>query len=525
MPRNAVWRRPECFNEPSRKPQGDMMRLNDLKPLFVLELANNHMGSLEHGLRVVRAFREVTRQFPYNFAFKLQYRQLDTFIHPSYRGSSAFPYVKRFEETRLQPDEFKALRDEIGSQGFLAMCTPFDEASVDLIEEHEYDIVKIGSCSFTDWPLLERVAQVDKPVVASCAGTPLDDIDRVVSFFEHRNKDLALLHCVAEYPVSVEAMQLNQIDLLKERYPGILVGFSTHEDPRNTRAVQMAIAKGAAILEKHVGLATDEIVLNTYSASPEQLREWLTAADEALHAGGVVGERYSSSELERASLLGLRRGVFAKRPLIAGSVLKSDDIFLAIPASPGQLSANDLSKYTEYTLRTEVDEGGPVLTEKLDASDHRQRVHEIIDEVKEMLRQSGLAVPAMVDMEISHHYGLERFGEFGVTMLNVVNREYCKKLLIMLPGQNHPAQYHKVKEETFHVLYGDLDLSLDDNERILNAGDVVTIERGVQHEFGSRSGAIIEEISTTHFGEDSFYRDPAITGNLNRKTFVTHWMA
>jgi sialic acid synthase SpsE/quercetin dioxygenase-like cupin family protein len=501
------------------------MRLNDLKPLFVLELANNHMGSLEHGLRVVRAFRDVTRDFPYNFAFKVQYRQLDTFIHPAYRGSSAFPYVKRFEETRLRPDEFKSLRDEIGSQGFLAMCTPFDEASVDLIEEHDYDIVKIGSCSFTDWPLLERVAHVERPIIASCAGTPLDDIDRVVSFFEHRNKDLALLHCVAEYPVSAQAMQLNQIDLLKERYPGILVGFSTHEDPRNTQAVQMAVAKGAAILEKHVGLPTDEIVLNTYSASPEQLRAWLTAADGALQAGGVTGERYSSSESERASLLGLRRGVFAKRALQAGGVLKSDDIFLAIPASPGQLTANDLSKYTEYTLRADVEEGGAIVTELVDAIDHRERVHEIINEVKDMLRQSGLAVPAMVDMEISHHYGLEHFDEFGVTMLNVVNREYCKKLLIMLPGQNHPAQYHKRKEETFHVLYGEIDLILDDKERALNAGDVVTIERGVQHEFATRSGAVIEEISTTHVGEDSFYRDPAITANLNRKTFVTHWMA
>src|SRR5664280_39007 len=217
--------------------KGEAMRLNDVTPLFVLEMANNHMGNLEHGLRVVRAFRKVTRDFPYTFAFKLQYRHLDTFIHPAYRGSSEFPYVKRFEETRLQPEEFKALRDEIGAQGFLAICTPFDEASVDLIEEHGYDIVKIGSCSFTDWPLLERIALVDKPVIASCAGTSLDDIDRVVSFFEHRGKDFAILHCVAEYPVAPDDLQLNQIDLLKERYPEILVGFSTHEDPGNTQAV------------------------------------------------------------------------------------------------------------------------------------------------------------------------------------------------------------------------------------------------------------------------------------------------
>ena len=500
------------------------MRLRDALPLFVLELANNHMGSLEHGLRAVRAFRETTRDFPYTFAFKLQYRNLDTFIHPAHRGSREFPYVRRFEETRLQPDEFKALRDEIVAQGFLAMCTPFDEASVDLIEDHDFDIVKIGSCSFTDWPLLERVVQVEKPIIASTAGASLDEIDRVVSFFEHRNKDFALMHCIAEYPVAIDALQLNQIDLLKARYPGVVVGFSTHEDPGDSRAVQMAIAKGAPILEKHVGLPADGIALNAYSASPEQVRSWLERADEAMRAGGVVDDRHVSSEAERASLLGLRRGVFAARPLGAGTVLTAEDLFLAIPASPGQLTANDLSKYAKHTLRLGVEEGAAIALDRVDASDYRADVHRIIDDVRELLRRSGLAVPGMVDLEISHHYGIEKFNQFGVTMLSLVNREYCKKLLILLPGQTHPAQFHERKEETFHILYGDLELTLDEDARALRAGDIRTIERGVHHSFRTDTGAVIEEISTTHFGEDSFYLDPAITENLTRKTLVTHWM-
>jgi sialic acid synthase SpsE/quercetin dioxygenase-like cupin family protein len=510
---------------PSSSQEGEIVRLSDVKPLFVLEMANNHMGSLEHGLRIVRAFAEVKGDFPYTFAFKLQYRHLDTFIHPDYRGSGEFHYVKRFEETRLRPEEFKALRDEIGAQGFLAMCTAFDEASVDLVEEHDYDIVKIASCSFTDWPLLERVVLVDKPIIASCAGAPLDDIDRVVSFFEHRGKDFALMHCVAEYPVATDSLQLGQIDLLKNRYPEILVGYSTHEDPGDTLAVQMAVAMGASILEKHVGVPTDEIKLNAYSADPGQVRAWLAAADEAVRAFGIVGERCPSSEAERASLLGLRRGVFARRSLQAGKVLGANDVFLAIPTFPGQLTANDLSKYTEYTLSTDVAERAPILLESVSTNDHREQVRQIIDDVKDLLHKSGLAVPAMVDLEISHHYGLEHFSEFGLTMLSIVNREYCKKLLIMLPGQSHPVQYHEEKEETFHVLYGEVDLKLGDSERVLSAGDVVTVERGVHHAFGTRSGAIIEEISTTHQGQDCFYLDPAVMGNPNRKTFVTYWMA
>jgi len=55
-------------------------------------------------------------------------------------------------------------------------------------------------------------------------------------------------------------------------------------------------------------------------------------------------------------------------------------------------------------------------------------------------------------------------------------------------------------------------------------GDVVTIEPGVRHKFKTETGAVIEEISTTHNLNDSFYTDPAIMENKQRKTLLTYWM-
>jgi len=129
-----------------------------------------------------------------------------------------------------------------------------------------------------------------------------------------------------------------------------------------------------------------------------------------------------------------------------------------------------------------------------------------------------------VDLEISHHYGLERFDEVGLCMLTVVNRSYCKKLLMLLPGQHHPEQYHRQKEETFHVLHGEMTLCLDGVERSCRPGDVVTIEPGVRHAFRSAGGVIVEELSSTHFSNDSFYTDEAINANRDRKTLLSYWM-
>lgn len=159
--------------------------------LFVLEMANNHMGEVGHGIEVIRQFGAVCRQYPeFKFAFKLQYRDLDTFIHPAMKDRSDLKYIKRFSETKLNRQDFERLIEEMHANEFLAMCTPFDNASVGTIESQNFDIVKIASCSFTDWPLLERVVQNDLPIIASTAGASLEQIDNVVSFLSHRSKKI-----------------------------------------------------------------------------------------------------------------------------------------------------------------------------------------------------------------------------------------------------------------------------------------------------------------------------------------------
>ena len=94
--------------------------------LFTLEMANNHMGDLDHGLHVIKSFGEVCKKHPFSFAFKLQYRELDTFIHPDMKGRDDVPYVKRFSETRLTRSDLDILVKEIRNQGFLTMATTFD---------------------------------------------------------------------------------------------------------------------------------------------------------------------------------------------------------------------------------------------------------------------------------------------------------------------------------------------------------------------------------------------------------------
>jgi len=495
-----------------------------LRPMFIFEMANNHMGSVEHGLRIVDAMHEASRDFPFSFAVKLQYRDIDTCIHPDFKDRYDLKFVKRFSETRLSWEDYRRIKDRIDEYGMLAICTPWDEISVERIEEHGYDFIKIPSCYWTDWPLIERIGKSHLPVIGSVGGVSAEDIDKVVSYFRHRKRPFSVMHCIGEYPTRDENLQLNQIKLLKDRYPGLEIGYSTHERPENYDAVKVAIGFGATMFEKHVGVPTDTVQLNAYSANPGQVRRWLESAASALAMCGVKDQRCSFAEDEVRTLRALQRGVFAKRDIRVGEKLRPEDAFYAMPNTEGQIVANDFSKYANYYALSPIAAGAPAMAKDLKTCNSRDQIYRIIGDVKKILKRGKVIVPGQAELEISHHYGLEDFGKYGSTVITVVNREYCKRVIVLLPGQTHPEQYHKQKDETYHILHGEIALTLDGVESVRKANEVVIIPRGVRHGFTTRTGTVIEEVSSFYTQGDSFYTDSIIEQNANRKTYVTHWM-
>jgi len=496
---------------------------SEINPLLILDIANNHNGSVVHGKRIIDEIRRSIGSLPVRAAIKFQYRDLDTFIHPEFKGRHDIKYVKRFESTRLGWEDFQELASHARDAGFLTACTPFDEASVLKVVEHGFDILKIASASFTDWPLLEEIAQTSLPIVASTAAASTQEIDRVVTFLKNRDKDFALMHCVAAYPTANSDLQLNRIDMLANRYEGIPIGYSTHEIPNNLAAVQLAVAKGAQILERHVGIGTTDSPLNDYSSSPDTIGAWITSITVALEMCGRTDENFLPVKAEQDALSGLRRGAFAKKVLSEGERLTIDDVFFAIPLQESQVVANEWSKYSRRTALSELIVNEAVLNKSVSLVEEHKAILAIVDRAREIFNHSGVTIPNNTDLEISHHYGLDKFYETGLLMITVVNREYCKKLLGILPGQFHPEQYHIEKEESFHCLWGELDLWLDGNHTVMQPGDVVLVQPGVRHKFSSKSGCVVEEISATHLIDDSYYTDQSISENKNRKTFVAFW--
>ncbi len=313
--------------------------------LFVLEIANNHLGSLERGLKIVTAYGQVVRFNNVRAAMKLQIRDVGNFIHKDFRGRSDIRYIKKTLDTQLDLDEYAALVKAIREASCITMATPFDERSVDVCCELGIQILKIASSDLNDWMLIEKIAKAKKPVIVSTGGSSLKDIDDLVRFFDNRHIPLAINHCVSLYPSEDHELEMNQIDFLRNRYPDHVIGFSTHEHSDGTSSMLIAYAKGARTFERHVDIDSDGVKVSPYCLLPDQIDQWFKTFHHAKAMCGAPGtQRRLLPRQELEYLDGLVRGVYARYDLPEGHILSDEDVYLAIPLLKGQISCRELMR-------------------------------------------------------------------------------------------------------------------------------------------------------------------------------------
>ena len=497
----------------------------DFEDLFVFELANNHQGDVKHGLSIIDMCSDVAKKYNIRAAIKIQLRQLETFIHPNYREADDPSHIKRFLSTQLTNEQFHILIDHARDKNLITMATPFDEESVDLMEEMNFEITKIGSCSANDWPLLEKVSEKNNPVIISTGGLNISDIDKIVSFCDHRGLDFALNHCVSVYPTPPNLCELNQIEVMRSRYPGITIGWSTHEDPNDSDIIMVAYAKGARIFEKHVGYINKKVPsLNAYSAERSQIEKWIEKYLKAKELCGSDKNPERDAE-EIQSLNSLRRGVYALENIEDGEEITKDKVFFAMPYQKGQLYSGIWQENISSKKSFCKNEPLKMSALKIPAPPNELIIRHSLHEIKAMLNHANIKLGPNFQVEYSHHYGIDNFRKVGAIFITIVNRSYCKKLVVQLPGQTHPAHFHKKKEETFSVLSGVLEVTIDGYEQKLNPGEQALVQPGIWHSFSTDTGVIFEELSSTHFNDDSFYKDKKINSGsrTHRKTYTDNW--
>jgi len=334
--------------------------------LFVLEMANNHWGKLDRGLKMISTYAQVIRFNNVRAAIKLQFRDVSTFIHSDFRDRKDIRYIKKTIDTRMTDDEYATLVKAIRQAGCMPMATPFDERSVELCSELGIPILKIASSDLNDWFLLEKIAKTKKPCIVSTGGSSIKDLDDLVTFFQNRNIPLAINHCVSIYPSEDRELEINQVDYLLNRYPSLTIGFSTHEHTDWTNSMLISYAKGARMWERHIDIAADGIPVSSYCSTPEQTDTWFKAFHKVKEMCGAPGtQKRIPPNKEVEYLDALVRGVYAKEDLPEGHTLRDEDLYLAIPLQQGQISCRELMQ-GEVLLRP-IAKDQPIMIDMIDS--------------------------------------------------------------------------------------------------------------------------------------------------------------
>jgi sialic acid synthase len=307
------------------------VRIDDDSDCYVIaEIGHNHQGSLERAKEIILMAHECGAN-----AVKLQKRDnRSLYTHVQYNApyenenSFGATYGEHREFLEFGVDEYFALGEYARGLGVDFFATAFDIQSADFLHALDVPAFKIASGDLTNVPLLRHVASFGRPVILSTGGGDDDDIVRAYEAVKPLNEQLCILHCTASYPAAHEELNLRVIESLRQRFPDVVIGFSSHDN-----GIVMPVAAyvlGARVIEKHVTF--DRAAKGTDHAfsleRPGLQRMVRDLRNTRVALGDGVKRKYES---ESSPLYKMGKKLVAARSLAAGHRLEFDDIALKTP--------------------------------------------------------------------------------------------------------------------------------------------------------------------------------------------------
>jgi N,N'-diacetyllegionaminate synthase len=305
-----------------------------VRPFVIAEIGANHEGDVGVALAMIAEAARAGAD-----AVKFQTYKADTLVVPTETDR-----FKHFQRLSLADPVFPQLAAAAREAGVLFLSTPFDLAAVDLLDPL-VPAFKVSSGDLTFHPLLERVARTGKPILLSTGMAAPAEIDAALDVVQRAaglsrdalGERVVLLHCVSSYPTVPEAANLQRIVALREEFD-VPVGYSDHT--LGIVACLGAAALGACVIEKHFTLQKEGRTFRDHalSADPADLSQ-LTAGVRSLAL--MLGSGGSTSTVEDANRVSMRRSLVARVDIKAGSVIQRDQIACLRPGGGLPPSALD----------------------------------------------------------------------------------------------------------------------------------------------------------------------------------------
>ena len=297
------------------------------EPVYIIaELSANHNQDFNEAVKLIHAAKDVGVD-----AVKLQTYTPDTMTIDCdnkyfkigkgtiWEGKNLFSlYKEAYTLWEWQP-KLKKIAENLGMDLF---STPFDFSSVDFLESMDVPAYKVASFEIVDIPLIQKIAQMGKPVILSTGMASPAEIEEAIHVIRNEGNDqIALLKCTSAYPAQPEEMNLRTIPHLAEMFD-VPVGLSDH-----TLGISVpvaAVALGACIIEKHFTLSRQIPGPDSaFSLEPQEFKAMVGAIRETEKALGRIC--YEVSEHEKASRV-FRRSLFVVKDMKKGELFNEENV-------------------------------------------------------------------------------------------------------------------------------------------------------------------------------------------------------
>lgn len=313
-----------------------------MKPTYIIgEIGQNHNGSVDVAKLIVelvaRPIIEPSVDIelkPIN-AVKMTKRDLSEELTTSQMNR---PYLtpNSFGKTYGEHRAFLELSDEehfevykyAKSLGLDFVETLCAKGCLSLLKLFSPDFLKVASRDLTNLPLLEAMAETKIPIILSTGMAGKKELDDALEVINRHHSDIAILHCVSQYPTQPDNLNLNTIPYLKEHYGQYRIGFSDHTI--GIAAAAVAVGMGAEIIEKHITIdrrmkGTDQ----AGSLGPDGVNRMVRDIRLVEHWMGVKDIYIDKSVA--ASKVKLERSIASLHDIKQGDVITEDDIHMLSP--------------------------------------------------------------------------------------------------------------------------------------------------------------------------------------------------
>ena len=333
------------------------------QPFVIAEIGVNHEGKMDLAKRLIDEAKEGGAD-----AVKFQSYKAQTIAQkdsPSYwdttkeSTTSQFELFKKYD--KFWKTEYEELKVYCDSAGIEFLSTPFDIESAKYLNDL-MDVYKISSSDITNKPFIQYICEFNKPIILSTGASYIEEIEEAVYWVDAYGNQLALLHCVLNYPTEDANANLGMMLDLKKRYPEKIIGYSDHTVPGDMKNLEIAALLGAVILEKHF---THDKALpgnDHYHAMDKQDLKLFRSNFER-NLGVIGGFDVTCLECESPARKHARRSLVAAKDIGRGKVISEDDLTWKRPANG--ISPRDIDSVVGKIAVVDIEEDSAIKKEMI----------------------------------------------------------------------------------------------------------------------------------------------------------------